>query len=155
MKAPARLFANARPASMAARLMACAAVCAMTSACAGYGLSDTKIDPASPVAGDVAKMVKTDAAFPKFSQIPPVPKDVRPAKAYGVAAAEVVKVRDDLVAKTEPNTWTLQADGATDAFAGQARAAAGPELAPTDPAVTEAFAKELRRRATPPPPPKR
>ena len=136
--------------------MACAAACAMTSACAGYGLSDTKIDPASPVAGDVGKMVKADAAFPKFSQIPPVPKDVRPPKSYGVAAAETVKVRDDIVAATEPNTWTLQGGGdATNAFAGLARGAAGPELAPTDPAVTEAFAKELRRRATPHPPPKR
>jgi hypothetical protein len=136
--------------------MTCAAACALTSACAGYGLSKTTIDPSSPVAGDVAKMVKADAAFPKFSQIPPVPKDVRPAKSFGVAAAETVKVRDEIVAATEPSTWTLQAGGAaTDAFASQARAAAGPELAPTDPAVTEAFAKELRRRATPPPPPKR
>ena len=135
--------------------MACAAVCAMTSACAGYGLSSTKIDPASPVAGDVDRMVKAGTTFPKFSQIPPVPKDVRPPKSYGVAAAETVKIRDDLVAATEPNTWTLQAGDATSTFAGQARTAAGPELAPTDPAVTEAFAKELRRRATPPPPPKR
>ena len=140
---------------MAARLMACAAVCALTAACAGMGMSSTKIDPASPVAGDVGKMVKANAAFPKFSQIPPVPKDVRPPKSYGVAAAETVKLRDDLVAATEPNTWTLQAGDATSAFADQARAAAGPELAPTDPAVTEAFAKELRKRATPPPPPKR
>lgn len=141
---------------MAARLTACAAMCVMTSACAGVGLSDTKIDPASPVAGDVGKMVKANAAFPKFSQIPPVPKDVRPPKAFGVAAAETVKVRDEIVAATEPNTWTLQGGGeATSAFAGQARAAAGPELAPTDPATTEAFAKELRKRATPPPPPKR
>ncbi|MGH6966698.1 MAG: hypothetical protein ACREE0_19640 [Phenylobacterium sp.] len=118
-------------------------------------MSDTKIDPASPVAADVGKMVKANATFPKFTQIPPVPKDVRPPKSYGVAAAEVVKVRDQMVAATEPNTWTLQAGDATSTFAGQARAAAGPELAPTDPAVTEAFAKELRRRATPPPPPKR
>jgi hypothetical protein len=140
---------------MAARLMACAAACALASACAGIGLSDTTIDPASPVAGDVGKMVKANAAFPKFSQIPPTPKDVRPPKAYGVAAAETVKVRDDIVAATAPNTWTLQGGDATNAFAGEARAAAGPELAPTDPAVTEAFARELRRRATPPPPPKR
>jgi hypothetical protein len=135
--------------------MACAAACALASACAGVGLSDTRIDPASPVAGDVAKMVKANAAFPKFSQIPPVPKDVRAPRAYGVAAAQTVKVRDDIVAATAPGSWTLQGGGDTAAFAGQARAAAGPELAPTDPAVTEAFARELRRRATPPPPPKR
>ena len=155
MKAPARLFANIPPADLVVRLAACAAVGVLTSGCASYGLSDTRIDPASPVAGDVNRIVKTNATFPKFSQIPAVPKDVRPAKTFGLAAAETVSVRDRIIAATEPNTWTLQGGDATTAFAGQARAAAGPELTPVDPAVTEAFAKELRRRATPPPPPKR
>ena len=127
----------------------------MTSACVSGILSETKVDPASPIAGDVAKLSRTDRPFPTFSQIPPVPKDVRPAKAFGVAAAETTRVRDEIIRATEPNTWTLQGGDATNAFAGEARTAAGPELQATDPAVTEAFARELRRRATPPPPPKR
>ena len=73
---------------------------------------------------------------------------------FGVAAAETVGVRDDVIAKTDPNTWTLK-EGETTTFAGQGRTAAGPELAPSDPTATEAFARELRKRATPPPPPKR
>jgi hypothetical protein len=80
---------------------------------------------------------------------------VRPVKAFGVAAAETTKVRDDIVRATEPSTWTLEGGQSTNAFASEARTAAGPELETTDPAVTEAFARELRRRATPPPPPKR
>ena len=140
---------------MAARLLACTGACVLTSACVSGILSETKIDPASPVAGDVAKLSRRDAPFPKFSQIPSVPKDVRPAKAFGVAAAETTAVRDEIIRATEPNTWTLQGGDATNAFAGEARTAAGPELQATDPAVTEAFARELRRRATPPPPPKR
>jgi hypothetical protein len=155
MKAPVRLFANALHAGIAARLLACAGACVLTSGCVHYGLSDTTIDPQSPIAADAAKMARANQTFPKFAQIPPVPKDVRPVAAYGVAAAETTKTRDEIIRATEPNTWTLPGDQATDAFAGKARTAAGPEIAPSDPAVTEAFARELRRRATPPPPPKR
>jgi hypothetical protein len=140
---------------MAARLLACAGACVLTSACGGGLLSQTRIDPASPVAGDVAKLSRANRAFPKFSQIPPVPKDVRSPRAFGVAAAATTKVRDEIIRKTEPGAWTLQGGESTNAFAGEARTAAGPELHATDPAVTEAFARELRKRATPPPPPKR
>ena len=140
---------------MAARLVACAGVCALTTGCVGNLLSETTIDPTSPIAGEAAKVAKTNAAFPKFSDIPAVPTDVRPPKAFGVAAAATVSTRDAIVRATEPNTWTLQGGDTTNAFATQARTAAGPELKPADPAVTEAFARELRKRATPPPPPKR
>jgi len=155
MKAPARLFANVRYVRRAVRLVACTAVCALTTACAGSLLSSTRIDPRSPIAGEAAAVAHTNRPFPKFSQIPPVPKDVRPPKAFGVAAAQTVAARDELIRKTEPSTWTLTGGEATSAFAGQGRTAAGPELKPTDPATTEAFARELRKRATPPPPPKR
>jgi hypothetical protein len=155
MKAPARLFANSRPANLAVRVFACAGACLLTTACVGNLLSETTINPKSPIAPDAARLTSIKRPFPKFSQIPPVPKDVRPTPQFGVAAAQVVNVRDDVIAKTAPDTWTLQGGDSTSAFAGQGRAAAGPELAPTDPAVTEAFARELRKRATPPPPPKR
>jgi hypothetical protein len=155
MKAPARLFANPRQAAFAARLFACAGAGLLTAACSGGLLSDTRLDPRSPIAPDVTRISHVKTQFPKFSEIPPVPKDVRPAKAFGVAAAETVRVRDDIVRKTEPDTWTLKGGEATNAFANQGRTAAGPETTATDPAVTEAFARELRKRATPPPPPKR
>jgi len=135
--------------------MACAGACLLTSACVGGVMSDTKIDPQSPIAGDAAKLARSNKDFPKFSEIPPVPTDVRPPRMFGIAAAETVRVRDDIIRKTEPNTWTLQGGETTSAFATQGRTAAGPEAPPADPAVTEAFARELRKRATPPPPPKR
>jgi hypothetical protein len=127
----------------------------MVTACVGDVLSDTSIDPSSPVAAEVGKLARDNKDFPKFSEIPPVPTDVRPARMYGIAAAETVAVRDEIMRKTAPETWTLQGGEATSAFAGEARAEAGPEFKPVDPAMTEAFARELRRRATPPPPPKR
>ncbi len=155
MKAPARLFANVRQLQMAARLVVSAGACALTVACGGNLLSDTRIDPKSPIAAEATRVAHTKAAFPKFSDIPPVPTDVRPPKAFGVAAAATVSTRDAIVRATEPNTWTLQGGDATEAFAAQARTAAGPATAAADPAITEAFARELRKRATPPPPPKR
>jgi hypothetical protein len=154
MKAPAHLFASPRPVFAVARLAAGVGACLLTSACVGNVLSDATIDPSSPIAPEAAKLTNTKAPFPKFTQIPAVPKDVRPVKQFGVAAAETVSVRDDLVAKTDPNTWTLK-EGDTATFAGQGRTAAGPEIAPGDTTATEAFAAELRKRATPPPPPKR
>ena len=155
MKAPARLFANACQVHLAARLVACAGVYALTAACGGNLLSDTSIDPKSPIAAEATRVAHTNAAFPKFSDIPPVPTDVRPPKAFGIAAAATVSTRDEIVRATEPSTWTLQGGDSTNAFAAQARTAAGPAAAPADPAITEAFARELRKRATPPPPPKR
>jgi hypothetical protein len=127
----------------------------LVTACVGDVLSDTKVDPASPVAAEVAKLARENKDYPKFSEIPPVPTDIRPARMYGIAAAETIAVREEIIRKTAPETWTLQGGEATNAFASQARAAAGPEFTPVDPAMTEAFAQELRRRATPPPPPKR
>ena len=77
MKAPARLFANVRQVQLAARFVACAGVYALTTACGGNLLSETTIDPKSPIAAEAAKMAKANAAFPKFSDIPAVPTDVR------------------------------------------------------------------------------
>jgi hypothetical protein len=50
---------------------------------------------------------------------------------------------------TAPDTWTLNA---TDAFVEKARRDAGPQIEPPKPGDAEAFARELRERATPPPP---
>ncbi len=140
---------------MAARIFAFAGAYALTAACGGNLLSDTTIDPKSPIAAEAAKVANARTAFPKFSDIPAAPTDVRAPRAFGLAAADTVRSRDDIVRATEPSTWTLQGGDSTNAFATQARTAAGPQIAPADPAVTEAFARELRKRATPPPPPKR
>lgn len=117
--------------------------------CAGVPFTDAKIDPASPVAADVARMTRQGGRLPTFASIPPVPNDVRPVAQYGRDARSVLAQGDALIAATEPSTWTLQG---TEAFAERGRADAGPQIEPPKPGDAEAFARELRERATPPPP---
>ena len=136
---------------LGARLLGAAGACALLSGCVGNPFEDAKIDPRSPVAGEVAKTVRPDARYPTFATVPPVPKDLRPRRQYGVAARQVDQAAAQLEQATADNTWTLQH---TEAFAAQASQAVGPELAPAQPADTEAFAAAQRKRATPPPPAK-
>ncbi|WP_374470459.1 hypothetical protein [Phenylobacterium sp.] len=131
--------------------MACAGAGALLSGCVGDVFSDAKVDPASPVAGEVAKLTRADGDYPSFREIPAPPKDVRPKRLYGQAADEIEQSRAALERDTAPSSWTLQN---TDTFAAGARRAAGPDDAPAPARGTEAFAEELRQRATPPPPPK-
>ena len=137
---------------MAARVLACAGLGVGLSACVGNPFNEAQVDPRSPVAGEVDRVARANKDYPSFSEIPQVPNDVRPLRMFGQAARQVTQARDQLERDTAPGTWTLQN---TDAFAGAARAAAGPELPATPNADTDAFAEDLRRRATPPPPPVR
>jgi hypothetical protein len=137
---------------MAAKLLACAGSCILLTGCIGNPFAEAKIDPQSPIIAEAKSAAHTTRPFPRFTDIPPVPKDVRAKAAYGVAASGIVMTGDQLVAATDPGAWTLSN---TETFVDTGRQAAGPEQAPADPAATEAFAKDLRKRATPPPPPKR
>jgi hypothetical protein len=145
-------FVNVRNLRPAARLLASAGACALLAACVGNPFEDAKVDPRSPVAAEVTKAVRPDAAYPTFASIPPAPKDVRPHKQYGQAANTIEQAKTDLERATADDTWTLND---TEAFAAQARAAAGPELGTPQASDAEDFAKAQRKRATPPPPPKR
>ena len=152
MNAPARLFVNRPQTWLALRLLGCAAACALTAGCVSDPGVNAKVDPRSPIAAELAKVDAARTSFPKFTDIPPVPTDLRPKRAYGVAARETELAVADMERATAPDTWTLKE---SDRYAGDARAVIGPDLAPVDPAATEAFAQAQRRRATPPPPPKR
>jgi hypothetical protein len=143
---------NAEGLSGAAKLLACAGVCALLSGCVGNPFEDAKVDPRSPIAKEVAKSVRPDAPYPTFAATPAVPKDVRPHKQYGLAAAQIDKDAAALEQATADGTWALSNN--TEAYAAQARAAAGPDLPAAASADTEAFAQSLRKRATPPPPAK-
>ena len=152
MNAPARLFVNRPRSQMALRLFGCVAACALTAACVSDPGQNAKLDPNSPINAELAKVDRAPTVFPKFTDIPPVPTDVRAKPAYGVAARDTQLAAAAIERATAPDTWTLKD---SDRYAGDARAVVGPDLAPADPAVTEAFAQAQRRRATPPPPPKR
>jgi len=121
----------------------------LLSGCVGNPFADSKIDPASPVAADVARMTRQDGKFPTFAGIPKAPTDIRPLAQYGRDARAVLAQGAALEQATAPGTWTLQG---TDDFAEKARRDAGPQIEPPKPGDAEAFARELRERATPPPP---
>ena len=122
---------------------------ALLSGCIGNPFKDTKIDPASPVAADVARMTRQDGKFPTFASIPKAPTDIRPLAQYGRDARAVLAEGAALDAAVAPGTWTLQG---TDNFAAKALKDAGPQIEPPKPGDAEAFARALRERATPPPP---
>lgn len=150
MYARAHLF-SIRARRLALGLAAGAGACALITGCAGNPFENAKVDPNSPVAGEVARVANTNKPYPTFASIPATPKDVRPPRQYGREAQALDAARADLEAKTAPETWSLTG---TEGFAEQARKAAGSEAAPTDTGATAAFANTQRKRATPPPPPK-
>jgi len=150
MNALDRNFMNAGNRKIAARLLGVASMAALACGCVGP-IASAKVDPSSPIAGEVARLATADKDYPRFSEIPPKPTDVRSPRVYGERAQAVEAAAAQLDAATAPNTWTLSA---TSSFAARAQADAGPALgAPTN-ADTEAFAKSVRKRATPPPPAK-
>jgi hypothetical protein len=128
--------------------LALAAGSLLLSGCVGNPFKDAKVDPASPVAADVARVTRQPGKFPTFASIPKAPTDIRPLAQYGRDANAVLAQGEALIQATAPGTWTLQG---TDEFAAKARKDAGPQIEPPKPGDAEAFARELRERATPPP----
>ena len=127
---------------------AAAACCAMLAGCVGDPFGEAKVDPASPVAAEVARITQARTDFPSFRDIPAKSGDVRPLALYGRQANEIEAAAAQLERETAPGTWTLSN---TAAFAEGARRDVGPDLPPPTPADADAFARELRERATPPP----
>ena len=79
------------------RLAAGTGLVLLVGACASVNpFATAPVDPASPIAPDVARLAKTNRAFPKFSDIPPMPTDTRPARAWGRAADATTAARDKL-----------------------------------------------------------
>jgi hypothetical protein len=148
MNALDRNFVTGLKGLAGARFLGVAVTAAVLSGCAGGPIASVKVDPGSPVAPEVAKMARAASAYPKFSDIPPEPTEVRPPQVYGERARVLVDARDQLAAATAPNTWTL---GNTQSFLSGARTEAGPDLPPAN-SDTAAFANTVRKRATQPPP---
>jgi hypothetical protein len=110
------------------------------------------IDAASPIAGQVSAAAAEKGSFPKFSQVPSTPTDVRTPKAWKDSVVGVETAGAKLQAETAPSTFTLSD---TDTFAQKAHdALAGAGQAPGEEAArqaADAFARTARERATPPP----
>lgn len=117
----------------------------------GYA-EEAPVDITSPVASDVKAAMKHPGPYPKFADIPRLPHDVRPARAWNraVQATEADKAELDRAAA---EIASRPVD--TEAFAQAARSAVAipPAEVPSAQisAETAAFAKALRERVKPPP----
>ncbi len=140
-------FVNVRRSALAAGVVSCA----LLSGCV-HPFKDATVDPRSPIAAEVAKTVRHDAVYPSFANFPGKPTGLRPTRQYGRDADKVNAEAAKLVAATADSTWTLKD---TDAFVARALTDAGPILPPVQPGDTEAFARDLKARATQPPPAKK
>ena len=104
-------------------------------------------------AAEVSAIAEAPRAYPRFSDIPALPEDARPLAVWGQIASDVLAGGSDLVRDTSEETWTLRD---TESFASEARLDAGPPASVISATgAAEAFAREVRKRATPPPPPVR
>jgi hypothetical protein len=113
---------------------------------------DAPIDTTSPVAKDVIEADRHPGPYPRFSDIPKLPKDVRSEAAWNRA------VKTAKASEAELNRETAQIAAApvdTEAFAAEAKrgVAVEPAEVPTAKAQAEsaAYAKSLRDRVKPPP----
>jgi hypothetical protein len=149
MNALDRKFMNVGNSSRGACFLGAAVAAALLSGCAAGGIASVKVDPDSPIAPEVAQVAVANKAYPKFTDIPPAPTELRAPAVYGQRATELKTARAELDSATAPNTWTL---GGTQAFLGRARRDAGPGYTPPGGSDTESFADTVRKRATPPPP---
>jgi hypothetical protein len=137
---------------LAAGLAAGAAGCALPGKT--HGSSGLSVDPHSEVAQHVAYASSHPGPYPKFSQIPPLPRDVRPPSAYRAAVLDMTARRQALEGQTAalPPPETDAED-----VAGDLRSRLpNNEPPPAEDAQqqTEAYGRALRERATPPPPPR-
>ena len=119
-------------------------------ACASVTGGPAPIDPSSPAAPQMQALLDKPAEMPRFVDIPPLPTDVRAPEAFADARLALEREGEELALATAPNTWSL--DG-TESFAARAQAESSDGPAPSEQNTreTDAFARELQRRATPPP----
>jgi hypothetical protein len=127
------------------------------SACAANPLAFGKIDQTSPVAADVTAAQQAPGPYPSFSQLPAVPKDVRPAGAWRAAVYDTWSLKRQTEAEATAIPFVLtegEAEGWAEAE--RAKIPAAEMIAPAADASgqAEAFAAAQRARATPPPSPK-
>jgi hypothetical protein len=109
-------------------------------------------DPKSAAAQQVNEAAARDAPFPRWADFPAKPKDVPTAEEFGMRVVETEEAKAILEAQARELVWTLDN---TEGWATAARDFVDPRFAqpapPDSRAQTEAWAAEMRARATPPP----
>ena len=137
-----------------AALTAAAATVAL-GGCLAMGPFDTETDQTSPVAARVDALVAANTAYPRWEDFPARPTDIPSAQVIRAEVHGLETAQAGLAADAAAIDWTMEED--PEVFAERIRAAVSAKAAaPVDvqrtQAEIEAFAEELRRRATAPPP---
>lgn len=148
MNVSAGLFQNSRSVHVRRGAAVCLGAMMVVGCAGGSPFAEAPVDPQSPAGAAILEAAQADRSYPRFSDIPPAPTDMRPARAWAVAVKDVEAARSSLYAETAPETWTLSD---TEAFAAQALSQVEPPPIAGAPANTEGFARDARERATPPP----
>jgi hypothetical protein len=133
---------------------ALAGVCAL-SGCVDMSkynyFSTAPVDRTSPAAAQVNAALQASGPYPKFSQIPPTPTDVRSDAAWRSAVQGVIADHRQAAASAAAYPFTL---GDSEAWAAQQRAKIPPkeQSGPSQDTSksSEDYAKKARARATPP-----
>lgn len=116
-------------------------------------LAPKGVDPRSPIAAQASAAAARDYAYPRFSDVPGRPKDVRSADAWKAAVVSSIDQRRDLKGWTAANP-AMTSD--TEGFAVAGRAAIPPDvLKPLDDTAAEptaAYVERLRKAGAAPPP---
>jgi hypothetical protein len=137
------------------------AVLASLAPCAGAWAANPlgfgPVDANSSVAADVQAAQRSPGPYPSFSQIPPVPKDVRPALAWRASVTDAWTLKRQTEAEAAAIPFGLEV-GDAPGWADAERSKIPPaEMIPPPADATdqaEAFAAAAQARATPPPPQK-
>ena len=143
-----------RPSGAVLALIASASLCGCTSLAKNNYYLPSGVDPNSPVAAQVSAAEHAPGAYPRFSQIPPAPTDVRPLSAWRASVNDVLiqKRQVDATAANYPGPLT---DTEGFAQAARDRIPASETAAPAQDSSKAAddYAARVRSRATTPSPP--
>jgi hypothetical protein len=117
---------------------------------AGIARADPAAKPTSPITAGALEDAAKPAQRPNFVDIPAAPKDIRPIQAWQASIADTKAVGVKTAAEANAGPWTLSG---TQAWVDRAIAQANPPPPMTKPADanTDAFVRDMLRRATPPP----
>jgi hypothetical protein len=128
----------------------CAAALAFASVAAGQAVAAPTPQPSASPALSAIAAGEMPAVRPTFGQIPSAPTDVRPFVAWKASIADTKRVGAQTAAEANAGPWLLSD---SEAWADRARAEATAPPPMTTPAQgdTDAFVREMLRRATPPP----
>ncbi len=111
------------------------------------------VNPESPIAPAAIAASRENYAYPRFSQVPPRPKDLPTPAQLKTTVVGVAHERRDVIGWTGANPAMV---GDTDSYAAKQKTELAPEMIqPVDPAhagAMEAYAAKQREAAAPPPP---